>query len=422
MPQTSLTILMPRIADQKWSCHSCGDCCRSLVGHVTLEERKRILDQEWEEKLGIAPLVWAGRAWVLNKREDGACVFLDKGNRCRIHAEHGEQSKPVACRIFPFSVRRAGQHWQASLRFDCPSVTDNRGAALSTYRAWLNQLLGELEETGGHDDERVFLDQGLIAQSQEVEIVNKSLISWFEQEEISMGDRLLGAARLVTTLSQAKLKNVRGERLADLMDILQETIRAELSEKAGEPTSRQAGMLRQIVLAHAEHVTLAQLRSGIGGRFRQRLRQLKSAREMLAGGGMVPELPGIRGSATFSAVELVMPAKDDAPRIEDLMRRYLLARIHGRSVFGDGYYGWTVLQGMAALVLAVTAVGWLARFMAAIDGATELRFQDAARALGIIDRAATRLPALGTWTERKRIEYLLVDDGLARLVSRYRLT
>ena len=65
--------------------------------------------------------------------------------------------------------------------------------------------------------------------------------------------------------------------------------------------------------------------------------------------------------------------------------------------------------------------GWLARYIAAEDKSGFIRFSDAAAALGIVDRAATRLPALGTWTERNRIRYLVEDDGLTKLAWAYRL-
>ena len=52
-------------------------------------------------------------------------------------------------------------------------------------------------------------------------------------------------------------------------------------------------------------------------------------------------------------------------------------------------------------------------------GRTSIAFEDFALALGIVDRAATRLPALGTMTEKARVSYLVGDDGLARLMMAY---
>ena len=45
---------MPRLRGQRWSCHSCSDCCRTPVQRVTREECERIDKQHWGERLGVA--------------------------------------------------------------------------------------------------------------------------------------------------------------------------------------------------------------------------------------------------------------------------------------------------------------------------------------------------------------------------------
>lgn len=357
---------------------------------------------------------------MLNKRADGACVFLDETQKCRIHAEYGELAKPLACRIFPFSVRPTARGWRASLRFDCPSVTGSVGLRLSANRDWVARLVTELEEDAPRD-EKILLTKGLIAQADEIDSTNRRIWDWISDQSLPMSRRVAGFAKLVTTLFAARLANVRGDRFDDLLDILLETIRAEPLEEVGAPSQRQSGMLRQLVLAHAEHVTLGQLRS-MGGRALQRVRQLSAARKMLKGTGLAPRVPGVPSMATFEQIGRVERARDDAARIDDLLRRYLVARLEGDSVFGAGYYGWSILDGAAALCLSIACAGWLARYIAAGDKSEFIRFSDAAAALGIVDRAATRLPALGTWTERNRIRYLVEDDGLTKLAWAYRLT
>jgi hypothetical protein len=81
-----------------------------------------------------------------------------------------------------------------------------------------------------------------------------------------------------------------------------------------------------------------------------------------------------------------------------------------------------MVAGLTACVLCIAAAGWIARFRAAASGRAKFEFSDVAAALGIVDRAATRLPALGTLAERTRIAYLQGDDGVARLLARYPLT
>ena len=112
---------------------------------------------------------------------------------------------------------------------------------------------------------------------------------------------------------------------------------------------------------------------------------------------------------------------DTSGAVDDLLRRYFAARLEGRSVFGSGYYGWSVVNGLSALVLSIVAAGWLARYVACGANRVALMLEDVTYALGVVDRAATRLPALGTVAERARVSYLFRDDGAARLLGAYGL-
>jgi hypothetical protein len=166
-------------------------------------------------------------------------------------------------------------------------------------------------------------------------------------------------------------------------------------------------------------VTLAESRAGRLSRWRRRSHQVRAAKSFLQGEGVVPTLPGISGSATFESVGRIRLQETDSEAIADLLDRYLLARLLGQSVFGAGYYGWPAVSGWGALWLSVAVAGWLARLRAASEGRVTLTSADAGLALGVVDRAATRLPALGTFAERTRLAYLFRDDGLARLIHEF---
>ncbi len=125
------------------------------------------------------------------------------------------------------------------------------------------------------------------------------------------------------------------------------------------------------------------------------------------------------GRVSFDAIEGVASADRQVADIDGLLLRYLLARLESRSVFGAGYYGWPMFKGFTALWLSVAVSGWLARYVAGRAGRSQVTLDDVENALGIVDRAATRLPALGSLAERNRVVYLTADDGVARLIHRY---
>ncbi|MFL5340273.1 MAG: YkgJ family cysteine cluster protein, partial [Gemmataceae bacterium] len=137
---------------QNWDCQGCTDCCREYNVHVTAEERQRIEGQGWEKRpefAGVPLFVLDGPRkkgqFRLNQREDGSCVFLGEGGRCRIHAEFGGAAKPLACRVYPFLLVPAGDHWRVGLRFACPSATRNVGRPLNAHTGEIREFVAELE-------------------------------------------------------------------------------------------------------------------------------------------------------------------------------------------------------------------------------------------------------------------------------------
>lgn len=354
---------------------------------------------------------------MLNKQEDGACVFLDQNNHCIIHSEFGEQAKPLACRIFPFSVRPVAQGWQATFRFDCPSATESKGKPTGQYREDIVELVKQLGHPGKACRDEVRWTRAHVMCRDEVETLLAHLTRWFKQSDIPLGQRLVGAARLTTTLRRIKFDGVRGSRFVELLDLLFGALPAESKTEPDPPTARQRGMLRQLAYVHAEHVSLTELRAGIVAKLGKRWQQLLSARRFRRGRGAVPRLSFSASETTFESLELVEPATARTAEIENLVIRYLTARLTGRSVFGTGYYGWSALDGLAALCLSIAATGWLARHLCAGRQDDRISFNNVASALGVVDRAATRLPSLGTTAERARIRFLNIDDGLARLLQ-----
>ena len=148
MPVVSLPVV------QRWDCHSCGECCRSYAVRVTPVEKARIEAQGWAARPdfdglpGVVPDDGPDR-FRLNQRPDGSCVFLGADDRCRIHAEFGAAAKPMSCRLYPFVLVPAGDHWRVSLRLACPSAVRNDGRPVADHAADLREYAGLLEASTG---------------------------------------------------------------------------------------------------------------------------------------------------------------------------------------------------------------------------------------------------------------------------------
>ena len=121
---------------QNWSCHSCSDCCRLGVV-ISDDEKRRIEALDLANDPEVAPKPWFAAAgagskkWALTQRPGGGCVFLTSARRCRLQERFGADAKPFICRLFPFVLIPAGDHWRVGMRCTCPSAAANRGRPLA---------------------------------------------------------------------------------------------------------------------------------------------------------------------------------------------------------------------------------------------------------------------------------------------------
>ena len=421
MSGPQLPLVMPAVPDQRWDCHSCTRCCRELVGDLRDEDRRKIDAQNWADRLGIAPYVSVGRKWALNKRDDGACVFLLDDGRCRLHAELGFDAKPFACRVYPFTLTESDGRWLTAWRFDCPSIARSQGREITAYRKMLNKFRPELPRRVSAGDETIELTRRRPAARQEIDVLLDRLNAWLGDETHSFPDRMAGAASLVDTLCAANLSAVREQRFTELIDMLVPDLPAAVDEQSkAAPTSRQQAMFRQLVFAHTEHLTLGEIRSR-WTRTTRRFRQLRRSRQFRRGVDPVPPLPGSDAKITFAEVDRVQPAGDDADEIVSMAGRFVRTRLLSRYQFGERYYGWPVLDGLRGLWMSVAVLGWLARYFAAARGAERISTPDAVQGLALVDGAVGRSASLGTAGERLRLEFLARDEGFTRLLGHWRL-
>ncbi|MFZ4397364.1 MAG: YkgJ family cysteine cluster protein [Kiritimatiellia bacterium] len=97
-PMTETALFVP----PNFTCRRCGNCCRG-PGDVLLLTGE---DQRIAELVGLDLYAFTSTytrltedrsALSLSERPDGACIFLQPDNTCRIQAV-----KPQQCRAFPY--------------------------------------------------------------------------------------------------------------------------------------------------------------------------------------------------------------------------------------------------------------------------------------------------------------------------------
>jgi len=139
------------LVDERYQCTGCGDCCRGwsvplLPGEgdrfrtlaaalIPVERLKGAIHGARAGGVAVEALGGAG----------GRCAALADDDRCVVHAEHGGDAKPLACRLFPFTFVATPSEVRVSLSFACPAVIDGEGPLLAEQRADVEALYKAIE-------------------------------------------------------------------------------------------------------------------------------------------------------------------------------------------------------------------------------------------------------------------------------------
>jgi lysine-N-methylase len=414
MPVRTLPVL------QNWDCQECTECCRQYLVAVTPEEKKRIDDQQWStlpEFQGRDQFVNRGSRrrpkHFLAHREDGACVFLGANNRCRIHEKFGSAAKPLACRVYPFMLVPAGDHWRVGLRFACPSAAENRGRPLSDH-------LGELRQyaTGLETQESIPADmpppalQGKQAVTwNDVILIARALSRVVGASGESMERKLRKCLALAHMCRQSKFDKITGERLEEFLEILTNALDTEVPPAADVPPPTSIGrvLFRQMLALYVrkdsgKHAGIAK---------KGRLALLKAALQFARGSGTVPQVHSLLPDTTFEKLE--EPIGGLPPEADQLLVRYFQIKLESLQFAGKTNFNFTVWDGLESLVLVYPAVMWLARAFVPSRGKPE-----AVRlALRIVDDSFGFHPLLGTSRQKLALNILSFRNEITRLIAWY---
>ncbi|MEP0842892.1 MAG: YkgJ family cysteine cluster protein [Phycisphaerae bacterium] len=390
---------------QNFDCHGCGNCCRNMVVNVTDEERRRILDAGWAERLGGRELFVAyrfrGRQLCrLTHQPDGACVFLGEDGRCRLHAETGLHVKPLTCRLYPFVLGPGAGIVGLDLRADCPSVAGNRGRSMSLHRAEIAALVRETRTRPMRSPPEWAGGRGLT--DDEFKALAAAFTGLLAHQRLGLRDRLRAGARLLDLLYVARLHKVRGERFVELLHMLTQAVVAETFEAPSPPAvpARAGKLFRQWLFLHAIADDPADLALRGFQRYRRSWARYRQSRAFAAGVGPVPAVRPHWPAVTFEALSRIEPA-DDA-LLEPLLRS-MRVKLDAHAFCGPGYYGRDALRGLTALWLLPAVSGWLGRLAAAKAGRERLAREDVLDGLRQAHHTFGVSPVFSRLSERLRL-------------------
>jgi lysine-N-methylase len=402
---------------QNWDCHSCGNCCRELQIHVSDEERERIEAQGWADdpELGTVRRFvrhgpWWNRRTRLAHQADGSCVFLGADNRCLIHARFGEEAKPLACRLYPFVLAPAGNHWRVGLRFACPSAAESRGAPLAgreADHAGYARLVEQAQQFEGKNVPPPPLQARQAVPWPDLLRFAGCVLEMLTDRADRLERRWRKCLALADLCRNATFDKVTGGKLVEFLNLLRQGLDAEVpTDPTQLPRAGWAGrwLFRQALAIY----TRKDHGANRGAATRSRLALFRAGWRFARGRARVPQMNAFLPETTFERVEA---ATGLAPEAEEVLERYYRVKVGSLQFCGPLNFGLAFWDGLEALALTFPVALWLARAIGGPEAMT--------KALTVVDDHFGYNPVFRTARVRFIQRALARRGDLARLIAWY---
>jgi Fe-S-cluster containining protein len=357
-----------QFADASYRCTECGDCCRGwdvpLLAGEAASFAKLIAPSRLKGALGRAKEID-----VISARS-GRCAALELDEKCAIHAAHGGEKKPRACRIFPYTFVETPTEVRVGLSFACPAVVDAEGPPLEDQ---LEEISGVWEGAvkGTRFAMRVPdptpLDDDLKVPWVQAQVLLDEMAGALDRTGPLLPDVCRAGAILARTIDELS----GGLGFGDALEVAREGAAALTAEVLAAPPS-------------VDRLSRAMFRTLLGATEPKAgtVRRLGGVLSSLVGGGSV-RLRNQAVEVPLKAVERVRPRLDAAG--EALLRRWLGVSLDALTFFGDGAFGLSIAAGLDLLVLQAAVTVFLARAHAHAAGREAPGADDCKRGLRQLD-------------------------------------
>jgi lysine-N-methylase len=401
---------------QNWDCHGCSHCCR-IDTPVSDEEKERIeaLDLAGDAHIAAGP--WFERRgwgqWVLKHGAENRCVFLTAANRCRLHERFGAAAKPFACRLFPFLLVPAGDHWRVGLHYSCPSAAQNQGRPVSDRVGELASLIPLLEKHVGRSGDSAPpppLDGGQPGTWPDILRLVQVFVDMVQDRGSRLETRLRKVLALARLCRHARLDNLKGGKLSEFLHVVR---KASAEEVPHEPDAMAPPGWIGRVLFRAMLGIYARRDLGLlqGSATRTRLGRLRAGWRFVRGQGSVPRVNSLLVDTTFAQLEV---ARTWPPTVDSCLERYYVTKLNSLQFFGPPNFNLPFWTGLDSLVLTLPMILWLARSFAAMEPAAAVQ-----QAMVLVDHHFGSNRLLGSRLVRFYLRTLAERGEIDRLVAWY---
>jgi lysine-N-methylase len=351
---------------QNWDCQSCTDCCR-IEAVITDDEKRRIEAFDLANDPEVAPKPWFAPAhqgpgkWKLRHRPDGACVFLTTGHRCRLQERFGADAKPFVCRLFPFVLIPAGDHWRVGMRFSCPSAAANSGRPVTEAKKDLVELSRLLEQHVGRSADSApppLLQTGQQLPWPDVCRLVQVLVEIVQDRNDRLERRLRKCLAVARVGSKTQFDNLRGHKVSKYLQAVRAAMETEVPREPSDlpPPDPLLGRL----LFRALLAIFARRDRDVRGAasIRRRLGRVLAAGRFVRGRGSVPRVNEFLPEISFEEVER---CSGTPPELDETLERYYVVKLNALQFCGPPRFDLPLWAGLESLVLTLPVILWLRR-------------------------------------------------------------
>lgn len=226
-------------------------------------------------------------------------------------------------------------------------------------------------------------------------------------------ERLYRALFVVGLVDQAQFELIRGARMGDFLEIISEAALLEELPQPAQPVGVMQMQFRLLVAHYARKDTVADLDAGFAGRWRL----FRAATKFASGRGTAVPLQDCFQEVSFETME--QPFGDFPDEFDEILTRYLSVKLQGMHFCGPAYYDIPLVEGFRSLALVISAMCWIAKWLAASDGRSTWTTEDLSKAMAIADHHHGYSPIFGSGGFRRRVNMLAKTDDLLRILLWY---
>lgn len=407
----------------RFECLRCGKCCRGWPIGLTRAEHERLADYAWER---VEPQL-AGRQLFVGSsgrartalRANGDCVFLGEQNTCLVHKHLGLQSKPLGCRLYPFTVTPTPSGTYIGARFSCPAIAHLRGQSLASLHEEFAMLCRDVPAPAASAESHAgvpFRHGAPRMPWSDVQTVDKALDDVLGYGELTLGQRVRVVERLVGQLCEADMGKLSGRPLAELLELIVPAFAQEvLAEDRPPPTRLEQTLMSQFFgFIHSQapiDFLVKPMLSRAATRwrlFRQRARFAALTADVAWHDA--PRPVGVADVWRAGPLPLAEAASD-------LLLTYLKVKLFAKSALGEPAGAYPYLYGIRLNVAFLAAAAWFAKARALARGEGQVECEDVTAALEHVDAAYTAQAGAGSSVARGRALGVRHGEAIANVAA-----